>query len=256
MRSTVQRLISAFLVTGGLAACSNSSGPAGGAAISFNVSTKASAPVAAGMALSSAPITDGIHTIVLDTVKLVMKEIQFKRAESSVTTCPAGAGDNSDCEELEVGPLLVDLPLDPGVDHQFTVDVTPGTYDKLEFKIHTPEGESHGGDSFDSSFLTLHPEYAGISIHVVGTYDAARFVFNSNLDAEQEIELPAPLVVDGTTPVSVTLKVDLDTWFRNGTAVLDPSTANSGGANEGVVRNNIEASLQSFEDENHDGIED
>ena len=271
MRFTFPRLISALLVTGGIAACSDSGAPAGGAALSFQVSTKASSPTAAGMAFSSAPITDGTHTIVLDTVKLVMKEIKFKRAESSVTTCPDGegevadptgtsasdgVGDNSDCEELEVGPLLIDLPLDAGVDHAFTVDVTPGTYDKLEFKIHTPEDEADGGDAFDSSFLTLHPEYAGISIHVVGTYDGTPFVFNSDLDAEQEVELSTPLVVDAGTPANVTLKADLDTWFRSAGAVIDPATANSGGANEEVVKANIQASIQLFEDENHDGEDD
>ena len=38
--------------------------------------------------------------------------------------------------------------------------------------------------------------------------------------------------------------------------LIDPSSANKGNPNEGVVKNNIENSFETFEDEDHDGEDD
>ena len=51
--------------------------------------------------------------------------------------------------------------------------------------------------------------------------------------------------------------IDIGTWFRDaGGALVDPSTANSGGANESIVNSHITQSFDAFEDENHDGTDD
>jgi hypothetical protein len=54
--------------------------------------------------------------------------------------------------------------------------------------------------------------------------------------------------------------VDLAKWFDNGNAgspgLINPTSATIGGPNEGVVKNAIEASLNAFEDENHNGEDD
>jgi hypothetical protein len=38
--------------------------------------------------------------------------------------------------------------------------------------------------------------------------------------------------------------------------LIDPTSANPGGANQGLVEQNIKSSLNAFEDEDHDGRDD
>jgi hypothetical protein len=56
----------------------------------------------------------------------------------------------------------------------------------------------------------------------------------------------------------VTLRFDVSGWFLNATGdgVVDPATANAGGANEALVRENIQRSINAFRDEDHDGHDD
>jgi len=56
---------------------------------------------------------------------------------------------------------------------------------------------------------------------------------------------------------NITVSVDVASWFRasNG-SVIDPSSADPGGANEAVVDGNIRASFQGYEDDNRDGVKD
>jgi hypothetical protein len=42
----------------------------------------------------------------------------------------------------------------------------------------------------------------------------------------------------------------------NGGALVDPSSANLGGPNAGIVKNNIKSSIDAFEDDNRDGRDD
>ena len=51
--------------------------------------------------------------------------------------------------------------------------------------------------------------------------------------------------------------VNLDGWFRNGSGTfVDPASGNKSQPNEGLVKSNIESSLQAFEDGDHDGSDD
>ena len=44
--------------------------------------------------------------------------------------------------------------------------------------------------------------------------------------------------------------------FSPQTGLVDPATANKGGANEGIVKENIKQSVEAFEDDDSDGITD
>jgi len=96
---------------------------------------------------------------------------------------------------------------------------------------------------------------------VTGTYSQAgtrsSFTFTSDVDRSQEAMLPSPATVQAGQSLSVTLRADLSGWYLNGakTALVDPASANTGGANASVVANNIQNSFNAFEDDNHDGLE-
>ena len=244
------------MVAGGLAvaACGDDkgTGPDGRAQVTFSLATRPAA--APGLTLDET-ITVGDDVLVLQSVQLVMREIEFERSEASTDCDDDVPGGDDDCEELEIGPTLVDLPLGTGVARELAVVVDTGHYDELEFEIHKPEDD---GDAADAAFLAAHPDFDGVSIRVTGTFNGAPFTYETDLDVEQEHDLVPALVVAESGTVNVTMLVDVSTWFLDevGTSLVDPATANKGGPNESVVKTNITESIEAFEDDDSDGIED
>jgi len=185
---------------------------------------------------------------VVNSVEIVLQEIELNR----VGGAPCDGTSNDTCEELKAGPVLLDLPLGLGASRQFVVTVDVGTFDKVEFKIHKPESSN------DAGFISQHPNFDGVSIRMTGTYNGTAFTYTSDLDVEQEADLVPPISVTEGAGANLTLFVDLTSWFLNQAAdgLIDPETANPGGAAEGEVKSNIESSFHAFEDNDHDGHDD
>ncbi|MBW8771718.1 MAG: hypothetical protein JF590_00255 [Gemmatimonadetes bacterium] len=256
-----------------LAACSDG-GPAATGRVEFGVATSASAP-AGGAALFADTFNDSTgNALVIDSVAVVVRKLHLEgsaatgcddgerpdtiadtTSEDGMMVSDSGDGDHEGddgvgCEGLRLGPFLVDLPLNGGVAHEFTLTVDTGTYSEARFQIHKPEGDA------DNAFLAAHPEYAGVSIRVVGTFNGTPFVYKTGVTDVQHVEFDPPLVVTtGTT--AFTLMVDLSGWFKGpGGVLVDPATALDDGVNAILVRQNIIRSFHGFRDEDHDGHDD
>ena len=189
-------------------------------------------------------------TLILGSVEIVLREIELQRLE--VNDCdmePEPEG----CEKFEAGPVLVSLPLGSGADSAFALDIPPGTYTEIEFDVHKVSDD----DEEDAAFRQAHPEFVDKSIRATGTFNGQAFVFESDLNVEQELRLiPALVIEDATTTTNITILVDVGGWFRDEFGgLIDPATANKGFDNEGVVKDNIENSIDAFEDEDEDGRE-
>lgn len=243
----------ALLLLLGVAACDSGTEPAGNASLSLSAAVPQSG--AAGVArFGSGPARDivqedGEHTLVLTRAAVVLREVELEGSGD----CYGDSGDD-DCYEFEAGPYLLELPMDGSVETVVTVGVPAGTYDELEFEIHKPDDD----DSEDLEFLQAHPEFKGVSIRVEGTFDGESFVFLQDLNAEQEVDLVPPMVVaEGSDPLNLTLVLDVTTWFVDSSGdLIDPRDANKGGPMEEVVEDNIEASIELFEDHDQDGKDD
>jgi len=243
------------LLAGGalvLTACADTQSLAyrGGVAVSFATRAPVAVPAppasrTAGLLLDDTLVT-GSDTLILTRVQLVLRQIELKR--STVTTCTSSG--TAGCEEIEIGPSLVDLPLTPGPAQAFAVELPTGTYDGIDFEVH----KVGNSDPADLAFVAQHPEFAGVSVRVEGTFNGAAFVFESDVDEEQEFTLSPALVVTQTADPNVTIFVSVDGWFRqNDGSLVDPASANNGGPNESLVRNNIQQSFDAFEDSDRDG---
>ncbi len=281
--SPSHRLAAAVALTGLLAACSDGSAPSGRSMVRFNL---AAGPASGLALLASDTFATSNDTLVIDSVKLVLRDIKFQRVnedacdnedgdqndDHGVDTVPhtlrvaslhddGGENDGDDghadaCESFNAGPFLLDVPLGPEVLKAFTIAVDTGTFDQVRFKIHKPDEDS--ADAKDVAFLAAHPDFNKVSIRVVGTFNGAPFAFTSDLSARERMALVPPLVVaDSMQLVDVTIKVDLSHWFSNGSGgLVDPASALHGQPNEDLVKENIRDSFRAFRDDNRDGEDD
>lgn len=194
-------------------------------------------------------LTDGQNELIVSRVEIVLREIELKRVE--VVSCDVDP-EPPGCEDIELGPVLVDLPLDPGAVLKYAAEVPAGMYEEIEFEIHKPDDN----DPNDQVFLAQHPSFRDVSIRVQGTFNgqAQAYTYETDLNAKQELGFVPPLTVAQTVATSVTIFVSVNAWFRDATGTLvDPATANKGGVNENLVRDNIIRSIEAFEDPDRDG---
>jgi hypothetical protein len=238
-----------------LAACADSATGANRAA-SMTLSVTGRPAVATSALSSAAPITieGGGNTLVIDQVRVVLGEIELRQAEECDDTrsgdSRSGSGvSGSECSEVELDPLLVDVPLNGTAILDLGALVPAGTYRELEFTIESADDDRGA----EAAFLRAHPEFRGVSIRVDGTFNGQPFTFKSALEAEIEAEFNTPLVVTADNPISLTLSVDVASWFKAADgSVLDPSSA----ANALRIAQNIALSFAAFEDEDRNGVED
>lgn len=240
MRKTIVTLMSAIA----LAACSDGTGA--GPQVSLSISGGLASMAAPAPGLSLSRVAAGADVLVLSTAHVVLREIELERVE--VADCDA----TSSCDEFETGPLMMAIPVDGVASEELAIDITPGTYDEIEFDI-----RKVGGDPADLTFLQSHPDMEDRSVRVTGTFNDVAFTYYGGIDEELELVLSPVMVVDANTgSTNVTLRLDLSTWFLDQSGnLIDPATANVGGQFEGVVKENIKNSLSAFEDKDKDGDE-
>ena len=247
---TSPRILAAatLLVAGNLVACADSTGTGGVRPVSLSFSTGGLTPgaTAARFAGTGAP-----DPLVITKAQLVLSKSELERA--GVTCVGTMKADEDSCPDLKLGPMLVDLPLDATTRMALTVSIPAGTYHQFEAEIDAITSENEGNTQESAAFLAANPNFRGVSIRVEGTYNGAPFVYTTGVESAIELEFNPDMVVDGTTK-NLTVHADMSRWFLNGSGVrIDPTTANSGGANKSLVDENIKRSFDAFEDDDHDG---
>lgn len=232
-----------------LAACGDSTGPRGARQVSVSFASQAPAVAAAGIA-ADVLVADGTNSLVITSVQLVLKEVELQTQAQDDACDASGSGTACNQDEVEMGPFLIDLPLTSGVQSAMSVVIPAGTYKEIEFKLDAPDDDS----AADRAFRAAHPDFSNLSVKVTGTYNGTPFTYTARVEAEMEMEFSQGMVVaEGS---NVTVNVDVSHWFRNGSTVIDPRTAGTGGQNESIVRSNIVASFEAFEDDDRDGDDD
>ena len=206
-------------------------------------------------------------TPVITKVQIALSKIELGQSTATCTAMPDSTttatsnedheGDD-DCEELELDPMLVELSPDTSVVKSvLNATVPAGTYTSFQAVIGPVRvGDEDHSAAGRNAFLTAHPEFAGKSVRIEGTYNGQTFVFESALRGEIESDFATPLVV-GADGLNVTVSLDMAQWFKaaDGT-VIDPATAGAGTLNHEIVSRNIRRSFRVFEDDDHDGHDD
>jgi hypothetical protein len=243
-----------------LGACSDSSGPSNGGNSNLSIAVATLSSTAAGRLAGAHGIApsfdrhvtgvDSAHSLVITRVAITLSRLHLATVDSA--GCAADdhpEGDDDRCRELKTGPLLVELPVDNSVISVLTLQLPAGTYRALEAKIGTVQTSDSGG----AAFIAANPQFANASVRVEGTFDGTPFVYSGTPNASLELGFNPPITV-GSTATTLTVHVSIDRWFTNGSGnLVNPATANVGGANESLVSDNVRRSFHAFEDNEHHG---
>ncbi len=201
--------------------------------ISLSITTRSPSTSSLPTASASASIQigTGANSLTINQAQVVLSRLELSPSGSCAT-----AGEKDDCDELQAGPALVDLPVDGTTKVVLDGAVAPGSYTALRAKLDavTPDEDEPGV----SAFLVAHPDWKGISVKVTGVFTDAKsqthaFTFTSEADAEIEAAFqPAITVAAGTSN--------------------DPTDP----ANAHAIDHNVQRSFRTFEDDDRDGIDD
>ena len=230
------------LVATGLSACSSATDAGARAgSLSLSVTTKQQPAASADIVIGV-----GASPLVVTKAQIVVRKIELMSANASATCTDS---DDDGCAEVEVGPALVDLPLDASVKTDLAANVPAGNYTGVEVKI----GPVRSGNSRSQAFIAAHPDFAGLGVRVEGTYEGRQFTFTSDVDAAIEANFGSSVAVGGADGISnLTIAIDVASWFRSGSTTMDPSNS----ANKARINSNIAASFRAFSDDDHDGFDD
>lgn len=267
MRTHISTTCASLFAGAALAACAaDSTGPGNAGRQQMTVSFATGAAVGASASrgafdgtLRAITSTSGTDVLVITRARLVVARLELVRAGATCADTAAAGDDHGrddNCAELELAPSVIDLPVDGSITTALNVTVPAGTYSALEAKIR-PIDLNRGHDGAGSAaFLSAHPELAGVSVRVEGTFNGKAFTYTGAPRAEFETVFNPPLTV-GDNGANITVHVDLATWFKSSSGTLiDPATANAGGANAALVGSNIKRSMRAFHDDDHDGHDD
>ena len=238
----------------GALACSDATTAHGTRALSVSLTTQTQGAVANRAPLAAdVTVAIGANSLVITKAQLVARRIELAPVNTSGCAGVAEAGDDDGsvedgCAQVEVGPTLLDIPLDASTKTNITTSVPAGTYRGLEIRI----DPISSGNRTSTAFLAAHPEFKNVSVRVEGTFNGKAFVFMAPVDARIETLFSAPVTVDANNP-NVTIAIDIASWFSDGAGgTLDPSNSN----NASRISANISNSFHAFEDDNHDGHDD
>ncbi|MFO0758447.1 MAG: hypothetical protein U0359_18285 [Byssovorax sp.] len=170
------------------------------------------AAVRSAVVSATDPAADS-SALVLTRVRVLIDHAKIGYHNDQATGGPAA----------DIGPFVVDLTADEianGAHREFSLGQLPAdTYGGAEIEIQPLEADSTASDATLDDFRA-----AGASLLVEGTYNGNAFTFAGHFLAEQGTD--GDVVVDASTPVSLSLTVDPQGWFLDASgAALDPGDA-------------------------------
>lgn len=160
-------------------------------------------------------------TLVIEDLRFILEDIKLEQPDSE---CEDSSNpEETDCEELEMGPFFVNMPLNGNPLDLGTTVVANGLYDELEFEIDNLDSDDPD-DTNDATLLAqIQNEFPNwptnasmlISGHFTST-DGITTDFSTYAEAEVEIELnfnPALEITPESLSNMATVNIDPTSWF-------------------------------------------
>jgi hypothetical protein len=181
------------------------------------------------------------NTMVLKEAKIMIKDMRIHMEGKN----------EEECENINVGPFVLNLKLNSTVNLISSSFSPAGTYDDVKFKIHKL---GRNETVIDPDFSDMNGRY---SVIVRGTYNQADFIFKSSVSVSQKLELPEKVLTSTNSNSNITLQAKPILWFmRMDNTILDPNNTFNREEIDRNIRNNIRESLRMFKDNDHNGHPD
>lgn len=205
-------------------------GPQVGIQFALSGSSSASvAPAGTGLlrALGTVAMTGTNGTLELDTIHVIVAEFELERTEGAEDACEDDrSGSDDDCEEFDVGPTFVNLPLDAGPTTAVTASVPPGSYEEVEFEVEDLDDDEENTAErqriaeLTTSIRAQFPDWPrDASMRVAGTFTPTGgtprpFVayFEAEIEVEREFDTPFVVTEDDVSR-TITVELNPSLWF-------------------------------------------
>lgn len=191
-------------------------------------------------AMSSADsIGDSQNILVLDTVKILIKDIKLNVANS-----------NEDSTNFKVGPFVLFLNLSSEINTISSAIIPAGTYQKVKFEVH----------KLNDNEAVPDPEFADAngrySVIVKGSYLGNYFVYKSTKSAHQILQFPNAIPITTASSSNITMIVKPYIWFIGNGAYLDPREPSNSNDIDNNIKDNINNNFKAFKDNDRNGLPD
>ncbi len=183
-------------------------------------------------------LTDVSNILILDTVKILLKDIKLNVASSN------------DSSNFKVGPYVLFLNLTSNVNTIGSGYIPAGNYDKIKFEVHKLETTETPPDP---EFRDSLGNYSAV---VKGRFNGTRFVYKSTKSAKQIINYPTIVTLYTESITNVTLLIRPQIWFIKNNDYLDPNNQANWNDIDNNIKDNINQNFKAFRDNNKDGIPD
>lgn len=188
---------------------------------------------------STDSIGDNQNILILDTVKILIKDIKVKLANN-----------NEDSTNFKVGPFVLFLNLSSNVNVISTALIPAGNYRKIKFEIHKLEDLEAIPDP---EFADANGRY---SVIVKGSYLGNYFVYKSTKSAHQILQLPSDMPISVGNAYNITLIVKPYIWFIENGIYLDPFNPANANDIDNNIKDNINHNFKAFKDNDKNGLPD
>lgn len=216
MNTTIRRFGMIALTAFGLAACSDQTGPNGGAQASLSFAATGGTTLTGDPIPPQNPMTVNGHVIAVSSVQLILSELEVE-------------GEDSAEVETHGTQVLVALPVNGSVVTPINTPLIPGVYTELEMKVNT--------------------------VRIQGTFDGQPFDVTVAVNEDLETDISPPLVVTETSAANLTVAIAITNWFRDedGSAI---DLLNLSLDARSRLASNINTSFDAFEDDDRSGRSD
>jgi hypothetical protein len=197
--------------------------------------------------LAKSSQTAAVDSIKITRARFILRDIKFKSPQ----------GDSSN---FRTAPMILELNLNGSVQSVGSIEVPFGSYSRIEYDVHRveqPEISSlPASEQAQFAEFLAGERYSIIINGIVFNTGAApdTFTYRSKVDAKQKVDFdPAIAVSEAAPAVNATVVISSANWFKNQTgALVNPKDPN----NEGVIDENLKASIKVYKDNNKDGFKD
>jgi len=190
-------------------------------------------------AMSSADsVGDAQNIIILDTVKILIKDIKLDVADN-----------HQDSSDFKIGPFILFLNLTSSINTISSTIIPYGDYEHVKFEVH----------KLNDNEAVPDPEFADVngrySVIVKGFYLGNYFVYRSSKSAHQILNFPNNVSISAAYS-NITMIVKPFIWFIKNGAFLDPRDPANSNDIDNNIKDNINHNFKAFRDNDRNGIPD